>query len=134
MVDQRPKLRLSTEELLRHLSGILIIRLWDAEMPEPRTVLEIFLDEYTYPAYMPYKVNGEFHRVERIGDFVIREIDFSRITFKARKSTDKTDEVLASTSGNTIDILKQCLVSGILGLFLRCRWLTRFYHRITRQP
>lgn len=110
-VDQRPKLRLTPEELLRYESGLLIFRLMEAEMPESNTQLEVFVDDYMYPAYVSAKANKKSYKFEEIGDCVIRELEFSRLTIRARKKGDDEDDTLASLSGNTIDTLKQCLVS-----------------------
>lgn len=109
--QKRPKLRLSPEELLRHESGLLIFRLMEAEMPESQTQLEVFVDDYMYPAYVSSKAPQRNYKFEEIGDCVIRELEFSRLTIKARKKGDDEDDTLASLSGNTIDTLKQCLVS-----------------------
>ena len=114
--QKRPKLRLSPEELLRHESGLLIFRLMEAEMPESQTQLEVFVDDYMYPAYVSSKAPQRNYKFEEIGDCVIRELEFSRLTIKARKKGDDEDDTLASLSGNTIDTLKQCLVSTTLPL------------------
>ncbi|KAG9249995.1 C2 domain-containing protein [Emericellopsis atlantica] len=108
-VDQRPKLRLSPEELLRHESGLLIFRLMEAEMPESHTSLEVFVDDHLYPSYTSATAPQRNYKFEEIGDCVIRELEFSRLTIKARKKGDDVDEHLASLSGNTLDTLKQCL-------------------------
>ncbi|KAF4123506.1 Ca2+-dependent lipid-binding protein, contains C2 domain [Geosmithia morbida] len=104
-----PKLRLSPEELLRHESGLLIFKLMEADMPDSNTRLEIFVDDYLYPAYTSSKASKKSHTFDEIGDCVIRELDFSKLTIKARKKGDDSDKVLASVSGNTLDTLKQCL-------------------------
>ena len=112
-VDRAPKLQLSPEELLRYESGLLIFRLMEADMPDSNTVLEVFVDDYMYPAYTSSKAPRKLHKFEEIGDCVIRELEFSRLTIKARKKGDDDDATLSSLGGNTIDTLKQCLVSGM---------------------
>jgi len=56
--------------------------------------------------------------VDEIGDCFVRELDFSKITLRIRekgasKGDEKKDHTIAKLTGNTLDTLKQCLVSGI---------------------
>ncbi|KAL7819079.1 tricalbin [Trichoderma gracile] len=104
-----PKIRLSPEELLRYESGVLIFRLLESEMPEKESHLEIFVDDMAYPSYTSTTVQTKSHKFDEIGDCVIRELDFSRLTIKARKKGDDADDTLAYLSGNTLETLKQCL-------------------------
>ncbi|EHK15430.1 uncharacterized protein TRIVIDRAFT_175080 [Trichoderma virens Gv29-8] len=104
-----PKIRLSPEELLRYESGILIFRLLESEMPERDSQLEIFVDDMAYPSYTSTIVPSRSHKFDEIGDCVIRELDFSRLTIKARKKGDDAEDTLAYLSGNTLETLKQCL-------------------------
>ncbi|KAM0250555.1 hypothetical protein ACHAQJ_008565 [Trichoderma viride] len=104
-----PKYHLSPEELLRYESGILIFRLLESEMPERDSHLEIFVDDMAYPSYTSSTVPSRAHKFEEIGDCVIRELEFSRLTLKARKKGDDADDTLAYLAGNTLETLKQCL-------------------------
>lgn len=106
------KVRLTPEELLRHESGLLIFRLLEAELPESHSRLEIWVDDMAYPSYISSTAPNKTHKIDEIGDCVIRELDFSRITLKARKKGDEKDHTLAHLTGNTMDTLKQCLVGG----------------------
>ena len=104
------KLRLSPEELLRYESGLLIFRLMEAEMPESNSHLEVWVDDMAHASYISSKAPKSTHKFDEIGDCLIRELDFSRLSVKARKKGDDKDQTLALLSGNTIDTLKQCLV------------------------
>lgn len=104
-----PRLRLSPEELLKHESGLLIFRMLEAELPENHNHLEIFVDDMAYASYVSSTASTRTAKFDEIGDCFIRELDFSRLTVKARKKGDDKDQTLASLSGNTIDTLKQCL-------------------------
>lgn len=104
------KVRLSPEELLRRESGLLIFRLMEAEMPDSHSRLEVFVDDMAYPSYISSTARNRHHKFEEIGDCVIRELDFSRLTIKARRKGDDKDDDLAYLSGNTLETLKQCLV------------------------
>ncbi|KJZ79031.1 hypothetical protein HIM_01804 [Hirsutella minnesotensis 3608] len=104
-----PKIRLSPEELLRHESGLLIFRLLEGEMPESSSRLEIFVDDMAYASYVSSTAPSRAHKFNEIGDCVIRELDVSRLTLKARKKGDDSVHTLAQLSGNTMETLKQCL-------------------------
>ncbi|KAG6041774.1 hypothetical protein E4U41_001986 [Claviceps citrina] len=104
-----PKVRLSPEELLKHESGLLIFRLLEAELPESHSRLEIFVDDMAYPSYISSTAPNRAHTFDEIGDCVIRELDFSRLTLKARKKGDEKEQTLAQLTGNTMETLKQCL-------------------------
>ncbi|POR39621.1 Uncharacterized protein PYUK71.03c [Tolypocladium paradoxum] len=104
-----PKVRLSPEELLKHESGLLIFRLLEAEMPEGHSRLEVFVDDMAYPSYVSSTTPSKSHKFDEIGDCVIRELDVSRLTLKARKKGDDNDHTLAQLAGNTLETLKQCL-------------------------
>lgn len=112
-VEGPPKLRLTPEELLSYESGLLIFRLMEAEMPEAHSHLEVFVDDYLFPSYVSSTARQRSHKFEEIGDCIIRELDFSRLTIRARnkKKDDDEDHTLAYLTGNTMDTLKQCLVS-----------------------
>ncbi|KAF7557854.1 hypothetical protein G7046_g5955 [Stylonectria norvegica] len=103
------KHRLSPEELIKHESGLLVFRLLEATMPESQTHLEVFVDDMAYPSYVSSTAQSKTHKFEEMGDCVIRELDFSKLTLKARKKGDDKDDTLASLSGNTLETLKQCL-------------------------
>lgn len=109
-IEAPPKLRLSPEELLKYESGLLIFRLMESEMPESNSQLQVFVDDYLFPSYTSAIARNRAHKFEEIGDCFIRELDFSRLSIKARKKGDDEDEHLASLTGNTMDTLKQCLV------------------------
>ncbi|KAJ4144980.1 hypothetical protein LMH87_003845 [Akanthomyces muscarius] len=104
-----PKIHMTPEQLLREESGLLIFRLLDAEMPDAPSHLEVWVDDYMYPAYTTNSTSTKICKFDEIGDCVIRELDFSRLTLKARKKGDGDEHVLASLAGNTLDTLKQCL-------------------------
>ncbi|KAI5465856.1 C2 domain-containing protein [Mariannaea sp. PMI_226] len=111
-MDERkgpPKIHLSPQELLKYETGLLIFKLMDAEMPESNTRLEIFVDDMAYPSYISSTARSKSHKFEEIGDCLIRELDFSRLTLRCRKKGDDDDDVIASLTGNTLETLKQCL-------------------------
>lgn len=113
-----PKIRLSPEELLKYESGLLIFKLMEAEMPEANTKLEVWVDDMAFPSYASSSAMSRKHKFEEIGDCFIRELDFSRLTLKVRKKGEAIEghekdkeNTMAKLQGNTLDTLKQCLVS-----------------------
>ena len=117
-IEQRPRLRLSPQELLQYDSGLLIFRLMDAALPRKRIQLEVCFDEYMFPAHSFSMSRARSQIFEETSDFFVRELDFSKMTWKARASDSPKEEVLASKSVRTINLLKQSLVSDAGGSFL----------------
>jgi Ca2+-dependent lipid-binding protein len=126
------KIRLTPEQLLKYESGLLIFRLMEAEMPESHGLLEVLVDDMAYPSYVSSTARSKSHKFEEIGDCFIRELDFSRLTLRARKKGDDQDDLMASLSGNTLETLKQCLVCHIVSYF--CNIIRLTCCRTTRQP
>lgn len=71
-----------------------------------------------FPSYSSSKIKSRKATIDEIGDCFVRELDFSRITLRIREKgelkgdakKDKED-IIAKLTGNTLDTLKQCLVS-----------------------
>lgn len=119
--DERkpPKLHLTPQELLKYESGLIIFKLMDAELPRSNARVEVFVDDMAFPSYVSSAAKSKVHTFDEIGDCFIRELEFSKLTIiikeKGGKSGDdgKNDHTLARLTGNTLDTLKQCLVSLI---------------------
>jgi Ca2+-dependent lipid-binding protein len=82
----------------------------EAEMPDSHSHLEILVDDMAYPSYVSSAARSKHHKFDEIGDCFIRELDFSRLTLRARRKGDDDDDILALLAGNTLETLKQCLV------------------------
>ncbi|KAL5614898.1 hypothetical protein BROUX41_004977 [Berkeleyomyces rouxiae] len=109
-----PKVHLTPQELLRYQSGLVIFRLMDAELPRANTKLQVFVDDMAFPSYTSSTARSKTVTFEEIGDCVVRELDFSRLTLRVIEKSDKEGEVdhedtLSQLTGNTMDTLKQCL-------------------------
>lgn len=55
---------------------------------------------------------------QAVGDTMVRELDFSKITLRIIEHIDKKgegdeDHVIAKLTGNTLDTLRRCLVSAL---------------------
>jgi len=111
-----PKIYLTPEELLKHESGLVIFRLMEADLPKSHCRIEVFVDDMAFPSYTSSLSKTKKHTFDEMGDCFIRELDFSKLTIKVCERSDKQEEAgkqhtLARLAGNTLDTLKQCLVS-----------------------
>jgi Ca2+-dependent lipid-binding protein len=94
----------------------------EADLPKSQTRIEVFVDDMAFPSYVSSTARTRHHKFDEIGDCFIRELEFSKLTIKVSERTDKQEEdnkqhMLARLSGNTLDTLKQCLVSE---MFFEC--------------
>ena len=108
-----PVLRLSPEELLKYESGLIVVRLLEAELPRSNTHVEVFVDDMAFPSFISSTSKNRSHKFDEIGDCFIRELEFSHLTLKIREKGDANedkDKTLAFVSGETLMTLKQCLV------------------------
>jgi Ca2+-dependent lipid-binding protein len=113
--DERRKVYLTPQELLKHESGLVIFRLMEAELPRSSTQVEVWVDDMAFPSYVSSTAKTRTFKFDEIGDCFIRELDFSKLTIKVRERGENSDggkdRTLARLTGNTLDTLKQCLVS-----------------------
>jgi Ca2+-dependent lipid-binding protein len=111
-----PKIRLTPEELVKYESGLIIFKLLDVEVPRPNVHVEVVVDDMAFPSYSSSEIRSRKTFLDDIGDCFVRELDFSKITLRIRekgesKGDEKKDHTLAKLTGNTLETLKQCLVS-----------------------
>lgn len=108
-----PKLRLTTEELLKYNSGLLIFKCIEGQISKTDTHIDVLMDDMMYPAYSTAKIKSQNQKFDEIGDCVVRELDFSKVTIRLRESRkDKEhdeDDIVAKLTGDTMSTLKQCL-------------------------
>jgi Ca2+-dependent lipid-binding protein len=113
-----PKIQLTPEELLKYESGLIIFKLMDVEVTRSNVRVEVVIDDMAFPSYSSSTIRSKKATLDEIGDCFVRELDFSKITLRIRakgdaRNDDKKDgdDTIAKLTGNTIDTLKQCLVS-----------------------
>jgi Ca2+-dependent lipid-binding protein len=114
--EERRKVYLTPQELLKHESGLVIFRLMDAELSRSGAQVEVWVDDMAFPSYVSSTARTRTFKFDEIGDCFVRELDFSKLTIKVREKGEKQDghggdRTLARLTGNTVDTLKQCLVS-----------------------
>ncbi|KAF3769104.1 tricalbin [Cryphonectria parasitica EP155] len=112
---QPPKIHLTPQELLKYESGLVIFKLMDAELPQSNSRVEVFVDDMAFPSYVSSTAKSKTYTFDEMGDCMIRELEFSKLTIKIKEKggkpgeDDRGDHTLAQLTGNTLDTLKQCL-------------------------
>ncbi|KAF8463160.1 C2 domain-containing protein [Kalaharituber pfeilii] len=108
-----PRIRLTPEELLKYNCGLLIFKIIEGHIAKTDTHLEVLMDDMLYPSYSTAKIKTKDKKFDEIGDAVVRELDFSKITIRLRESSkDKEhgeDDIVAKLTGQTQETLRQCL-------------------------
>ncbi len=135
-----PLVRLTPQELLKYESGLVIFKLMEAELPKSDTHIEVFVDDMAFPSYVSSTGRSRTFKFDEIGDCFVRELEFSKLTVKVRergeKQEDDKNKTLARLTGNTLDTLKQCLVSGKNPEYVAISvygWLTQSTRTIQRR-
>lgn len=109
-----PKIKLGPEDLAQYESGLIVFKLIDGEFSETNCYVEILMDDMAFPSYSSTKVRSRNHTFNEIGDAIVREIDFSKITLRLIEHVDKKGEgdensIIAKLTGPTLDVLRRCL-------------------------
>lgn len=124
-VEQLPKIRLTPEELVKYESGLIIFKILDVDLSHSGVHVEVVMDDMAFPSYFSSTIRSKTATLDDIGDCFVRELDFSKITLRLRDKDAKhwgdsdDDHTIAKLSGNTLDTLKQCLVSVTSNLLFR---------------
>jgi Ca2+-dependent lipid-binding protein len=110
-----PKVHLTPEELFKHDSGLIIFKLLDAELTEANVQVEVLVDDMMFPSYSSAVARSRKVTFDEVGDCFIRELEFSKLTIRLREKgdvkEDQKDKTIAKLTGNTLDTLRQALVS-----------------------
>lgn len=112
------KIRLTPEELVKHESGLIVFQLLDVELTRSNVHVEVMVDDYAFPAYVSAAVRTRKMNLNEIGDCFVRELEFSRLTIRLRtfnKKDDEKDYTVAKLTGDTLSVLRKCLVSMFKG-------------------
>ncbi|KAL1630040.1 Tricalbin-2 [Diplodia seriata] len=109
-----PKITLNAEELSEYESGLLVFKLVEGEFAHKDCYLEVLMDDQIFASYSSSKIKSNHTVFNEIGDAMIRELDFSRITLRLVEHLDKKgegeeDEIIGKLQGSTLDTLRRCL-------------------------
>ncbi|KAK7528268.1 uncharacterized protein IWZ02DRAFT_4294 [Phyllosticta citriasiana] len=116
-IDLRPKVEklvLTPDNLQEYESGLLVFKIIDGELTKTDCYLEVLMDDNVFPSYTSTKIRSKQMTFNDIGEAMVRELDFSRITLRLIEHADKKgegeeDHVLGKLQGATLDVLKRCL-------------------------
>lgn len=108
------KLRLTGDDLEQYESGLLVFKLIEGEFAETGGYIDILMDDMVYASYSSAKIKSKHMTFNEVGDTMVRELDFSKITLRIIEKIDKDgdgddDHVIAKLTGNTIDTLRKAL-------------------------
>ncbi|CAO2649745.1 Nn.00g010370.m01.CDS01 [Neocucurbitaria sp. VM-36] len=108
------KLKLTADDLQEYESGLLVFKLIDGEFAGTGGYVDVLMDDMAYASYSSAKIKNKNMTFNEVGDAMIRELDFSKITLRIIEHVDKDgdgdeDHVIAKLTGNTIDTLRRCL-------------------------
>lgn len=108
------KLKLTGDDLQQYESGLLVFKLIEGEFARPGGHVDVIMDDMAYASYSSAKIRSHHMTFNDIGDTMIRELDFSKITLRIIEQVDNDgedhdDHVIAKLTGNTIDTLRRSL-------------------------
>ncbi|KAF2748549.1 tricalbin [Sporormia fimetaria CBS 119925] len=108
------KLRLTPDDLQKYESGLIVFKLLEGEFADTGAYLDIIMDDMAFPSHTTAKIRSRKMNFNEVGDAMVRELDFSKITIRIIEHVDKKgendeDHVIAKLTGNTLDTLRRCL-------------------------
>ena len=114
---EAPKVRVTVDDLQKYESGLLVFKLIEGNFGHKNVILEVVMDDHTFPSYSSSRVRQAHHVFGETGDAFIRELEFSRITLRVVEKVDKEgddgeDHVIAKLQGQTLQVLSQCLYTN----------------------
>ncbi len=74
---------------------------------------EALLDEAYWPSFSTSKARSHKQAWDSVHEVFVRELDFSRITFRLNEESDpeEKEKIFAELQLQTRDVLEQCMVS-----------------------
>ncbi|KAF2815936.1 tricalbin [Mytilinidion resinicola] len=108
------KLRLNAETLSQYESGLIVFKLIDGEFAAKDCYVQVLMDDMLFPSYQSSKIRSKNHTFNEVGDAMVRELDFSKITLRLMEHLDKKgegaeDHIISKLTGSTLDTLRRCL-------------------------
>ncbi|KAI4671195.1 uncharacterized protein J4E88_009228 [Alternaria novae-zelandiae] len=116
-IPEKPKiekLKLTADDLQQYESGLLVFKLIEGEFARTGGHVDVIMDDMAYASYSSTKIRSNKMTFNDVGDTMIRELDFSKITLRIIEHIDNDgddhgDHVIAKLTGNTIDTLRRSL-------------------------
>ncbi len=110
LVTKAPKLELSIGEILSYPSGIFAFVASHASLPGSSLYLQVYLDDSSYPFYTSGRIDNKVSKLSDSRDAFIRELEWSKITFRIVKEQNEnatSEEFLSELSIPTLTLLKR---------------------------
>lgn len=103
------KVRIATADLAKHQSGFLVFDIIEGSMAHSGCYLQVYLDDYLYPAYTSAKARSKHTTWNESGDAFVRELDFSQIRLRIQESHagHEDDENLGEAAEATLNLLRR---------------------------
>ncbi|KAF2737672.1 tricalbin [Polyplosphaeria fusca] len=113
-VNEIEKLHLTTDDLQQYESGLIVFKLISGEFSETGGYVDVLMDDMAFPSYSSAKIRNRNMTFNEVGDTMVREMDFSKITLRIIEHIDKKgdgdeDHVIAKLTGNTLDTMRRAL-------------------------
>ncbi|GAA6062071.1 hypothetical protein JCM10212_003569 [Sporobolomyces blumeae] len=109
---ERQGITMSKFELMQAQTGILAFQIISGHLPSKRrgTRLEVLFDDGYWPAYTTEPARSQNPTWDEIGEVLIRELDFSRITFQLNSAEkDSREDVVALATMDVPTFLEESL-------------------------
>ncbi|KAF2875982.1 hypothetical protein BDV95DRAFT_591385 [Massariosphaeria phaeospora] len=108
------KLRLTADDLQQYESGLIVFKLVDGEFADTGGYVDILMDDMAFASHTSAKIKSRSMSFNEVGDTMVRELDFSKITLRIMEHIDKKgegdeDHIIAKLTGNTLETLRRCL-------------------------
>ncbi|GAA6009648.1 hypothetical protein JCM11491_001046 [Sporobolomyces phaffii] len=106
----REGITMTKQELLRSQTGVLAFQIISGHLPKKGSRLEVLFDDGYWPAYSTEPSRSANTTWDEIGEIVIRELDFSQITFQLNTAEKETrEDVIAQATLDLPSLLEDAL-------------------------
>ncbi|GAA5958373.1 hypothetical protein JCM3765_004810 [Sporobolomyces pararoseus] len=97
-------------ELLKHQTGVLAFQIISGNIAKKGARLEVLFDDGYWPAYSTEPSRSHHTTWDEIGEVVVRELDFSMITFQLNSAEKETrEDVISQATMDLPSLLEDCL-------------------------
>ncbi|KAF2197837.1 tricalbin [Delitschia confertaspora ATCC 74209] len=107
-------IHLTPENLTKYETGLIVFKLIEGEFAHIGCYVDVIMDDMAFSSYSSSKIKSKTMTFNEVGDTMVRELEFSKITLRLIEHIDKKgegdeDHVIAKLTGNTLDTLRRCL-------------------------
>ena len=107
--EEEEPIEMPLEQQIKHDSGVLAFTINSVEGAEANTYLRVHVDKALHPAWVSGKLKGGQNKILESADAMIRELEWSRVTFSITEKRDVHHEhYLAQLNIPTMNLLQDC--------------------------